>query len=230
MDSRIDPPQADWRAAARHSEYTVGEEIANAVSHGIGVALSAAALALMVVFASLYGNAWHIVSTAVFGATLIILYTSSTLYHSLRHPTAKHVFRVLDHACIYLLIAGTYTPFTLVTLRGPWGWSMFGAVWAMAVLGMACEAFWVHRPDWLSVLVYVLMGWIVIVAIRPLLAQLPRPGIWLLVAGGISYTAGTAFYVTTRLRYMHSIWHLWVLGGSVCHCLAVILYVIPSKP
>ncbi|MBI5507340.1 MAG: hemolysin III family protein [Deltaproteobacteria bacterium] len=209
--------------------YSRGEEIANATIHGIGIALSAAGLATMVVFASLYGDAWHVVSTAVYGATLVLLYTASTLYHSLTGARAKEIFKLLDHSGIYLLIAGTYTPFTLVTLRGVWGWWLFGVVWALAVIGVALEAFWLYRPSWLSALVYVFMGWIVVVATRPLLAALPAPGIWLLAAGGFAYTGGTAFYVIKRVRYMHAIWHLWVLCGSICHFLAIVLYVVPDQ-
>jgi hemolysin III len=209
--------------------YSVGEEIANAVTHGIGTALSSAGLALLLVFATLYGDAWHVVSTAIYGSSLVLLYTASTLYHSIVNARAKKVFKILDHSGIYLLIAGSYTPFTLVTLRGAWGWSLFGVVWGLAVLGIALEAFWVLRPKWISALVYIGMGWIVVVAMRPLIAALPPTGLWLLAAGGLAYTGGTAFYVIKRVRYMHAVWHLWVMGGSICHFLAIILYVVPDK-
>lgn len=216
-------------SALRRHDYSAGEEIANAITHGIGVAASVVGLTLLMVFASLWGNAWHIVSTAVFGVTLILLYTASTLYHSLAHPNAKRIFKILDHSGIYLLIAGTYTPFTLVTLRGPWGWSLFGTVWGLALLGIAFEAFWLYRPKWSSALIYIGMGWIVVIAIKPLVASLPRGGLWLLFAGGLAYTGGTVFYVMKRVRYMHALWHLWVLAGSVCHFLSIILYVIPDR-
>jgi hemolysin III len=209
--------------------YTSGEEIANAVTHGIGVALSSAGLAILVAFSALYGNVWHVVSTAIYGSSLVILYAASTLYHSLVNERAKRVFKILDHAGIYLLIAGSYTPFTLVTLRGPWGWSLFGTIWGLAVVGIALEAFWVGRRKWLSALVYIGMGWLVVIAIKPLVAALPTAGFALLAAGGLAYTGGTAFYVIKRVRYMHAIWHIWVLGGSLCHFLAVILYVIPDR-
>jgi hemolysin III len=208
--------------------YSIGEEIGNAVSHGIGALLAVAGLVVMVVYAALYGTAWHVVSTAIYGATLVLLYLASTLYHGLTHARAKRIFKILDHAGVYLLIAGTYTPFTLVTLRGAWGWSLFGTVWGLALLGIVFEAFWVYRPKWASVVVYVAMGWIIVIAARPLFASLPAPALWLLFAGGLSYTGGTAFYVLKRVRYMHMVWHLWVLGGSICHFLAVIFYVIPD--
>jgi hemolysin III len=209
--------------------YSRGEEIANAVTHGVGILLSCAGLAMMVALSALYGDAWHVVSTAIYGSTLVLLYTASTLYHALVHEKAKRVFKILDHAGIYLLIAGSNTPFTLVTLRGPWGWSLFGTVWGLAIAGVSLEAFWVARPKWLSALVYIGMGWIAVIAIKPLLAALPTGGFVLLAAGGLAYTGGTLFYVMKRVRYMHAVWHLWVLAGSVCHFLAVILYVVPDR-
>ncbi len=222
-------PSSSLNGDRQMRPYTLGEEIGNAVTHGVGILLSCAGLATMVALSALYGDAWHVVSTAVYGTTLVLLYTASTLYHALTHPKAKRVFKILDHSFIYLLIAGTYTPFTLVTLRGPWGWSLFGTVWGLAVIGVALEAFFVSRPKWLSALVYVGMGWIIVVAMRPLLAALPTGGLWLLFAGGLAYTGGTLFYVIKNVRYMHAVWHLWVLGGSVCHFLAIVLYVVPDR-
>ncbi len=210
----------------RHA-YSLGEEIANAVTHGVGIALSIAGLTLLIVLASLYGDRWQVASAIVYGVSLVLLYAASTLYHSLPMPRVKHVLKVLDHSAIYLLIGGTYTPFTLVTLRGAGGLWLFGIVWGLAVAGIALEAFWVYRPKWISALVYIAMGWLVIGMVRPLVAALPAAGLWLLVAGGLSYTLGTAFYVLKRLRYTHAVWHGFVLGGSVCQFLAVALYVVP---
>lgn len=208
--------------------YSFGEEVANAVTHGIGIVLSIAALTLLVAFAALFGDAWRIASGIVYGITLVLLYTSSTLYHSFPWPKAKYVFKILDHASIYLLIAGTYTPFTLVTLQGPWGWGLFAAVWGLALLGVGLEAFWVFRPRWVSAVVYLAMGWLVIIAIKPLVAALPPAGLWLLVGGGLAYTLGCVFYVLKRVPYMHAVWHLFVLAGSVLHFLGVMLYVVPK--
>jgi hemolysin III len=211
---------------------SLGEEIANVVTHGIGVALSGAAIALLLVFASRHGTAMHVVASAIYGATLLTLYTASTVYHSVSigSARAKHVAKIVDHSSIYLLIAGTYTPFTLVTLRGPWGWSLFGVVWGLAVVGGALEAFWVYRPRYVSTLVYLAMGWLVVVAVRPLLRTLPAGGLWLLLSGGLAYSLGTIFYLTKRIRYMHAVWHGFVLAGSVLHFLSVLWYVLPSAP
>ena len=207
--------------------YRLGEEIANCVTHGVGVVLSIVALTLLVAFAVRYGDGRHIAASIVFGAALVLLYTASTLYHGFPWPRVKHIFKVLDHAGIYLLIAGTYTPFALVTLGGTRGWWLLGIVWSLAVVGIALEAAWTYRPKWLSALVYLGMGWLGILFIRPLAESLPSYGLWLLLAGGIAYTVGTVFYVLKRVPYMHAVWHLFVLGGSACHVLAVMLAVIP---
>lgn len=206
-------------------EYSVGEEIANAVTHGLGVVFSIVALTLMVGAAALRGDGWSLASGIVFGITLLTLYTASTLYHAIPHPGARHIFKVIDHAAIYLLIAGSYTPFCLGPLRAAGGWWLFGIVWGLAVIGVSAEAFWTYRPRWLSAAVYLLMGWLVIFMIKPVSQALPGPGLWLLVSGGLSYTLGTAFYILKRVPYFHAVWHLWVLGGSVCHFLAVLMYV-----
>ena len=208
--------------------YTVGEEIANSVTHGVGVAFSIVALTLMVVWAARNGDGWSLAGALVFGVSLVLLYTGSTLYHAIPFPRARHVFKIIDHSAIYLLIAGTYTPFTFVTLRDHGGWWMFAIVWTLAAAGMALEAFWVYRPRWLSAVVYLGMGWLVVTMWGPLWANLPHNGMWLLVAGGLAYTLGTVFYVLKRVRYMHMVWHLFVLAGSACHFLAVLLYVIPG--
>jgi hemolysin III len=200
--------------------------MANAVTHSLGVALSIAALVLLVVFAGRTEDSFRMVSSIAFGSSLVFLYLASTLYHGLTSLRAKRIFKVFDHAGIYLLIAGSYTPFTLVTLRGPVGWALLGTVWTLAVTGIVTEVLWLDRPRWLSALLFIGMGWIVIFAVRPLAAALPQGGLWLLVAGGLAYTAGTIFYLLESIPYMHAVWHLWVIGGSACHVLAVLLYVL----
>ncbi len=206
--------------------FTLGEIIANAVTHGIGTALAIAGLAILVAFASLHGDAWHIVSASIYGATLIFLYLFSTLYHSVLGPRVSQVLRVFDHAAIFLLIAGTYTPFTLVTLRGPLGWTLFGIVWSMALFGVSFQTTLLRRHVGISLGLYIGMGWAVIVAARPLMEALPMPGMILLASGGLAYTFGVIFYVWHRLPYHHAIWHLFVLAGSVLHFFAILLYVI----
>ena len=207
--------------------YTNGEELANSITHGIGAILSVAALALLVTFGALYGDAWSVTSGSIFGVSLILAYSASTVYHSLRAERAKKVFRKIDHAGIFLLIAGTYTPFLLVSLRGPWGWSLFGVVWGLCVTGMILKFFLAGRFRVLSTLIYILMGWLIVIAIKPLAAALPAGGIWLLAAGGLCYTGGTVFYLWKSLRYHHAIWHLFVLAGSICHFFSVLIYVLP---
>ncbi|MDD3180846.1 MAG: hemolysin III family protein [Opitutaceae bacterium] len=210
------------------TRYTPREEFAHSLTHGLGAGLSVAGLTLLIVFSVLYGNAWHVVSTAIFGATLVLLYTASTLYHSMRGERLKQLFRKFDHAAIFLLIAGTYTPFVLVPLRGPWGWSMFGVVWGLAVAGITLKFWFTGRFRFVSTLIYLGMGWLVLIAIKPLVASLPRAGLAWLVAGGVCYTFGTVFYVWKRLPYHHVVWHLCVLGGSACHWVAVFRYVVPG--
>lgn len=209
--------------------YTTREELANSLTHGLGAVLSVAGLVLLVVFSVRQGDAWHVVSTAIFGATLVLLYTASTLYHSFRGERLKQVLQKFDHAAIFLLIAGTYTPFELVTLRGAWGWSLFGVVWGLAVAGVTIKFWLAGRFRLVSTLIYLLMGWLVMVAIKPLVAALPAGGLKLLIAGGLCYTGGAAFYLWKRLPYHHAIWHLFVMGGSACHWAAVFLYVVPSS-
>ncbi|HEY3448718.1 MAG TPA: hemolysin III family protein [Myxococcales bacterium] len=214
---------------AKPQGYTVGEEIANAVTHGVGAAISVAGLTVMVVFAALWGDAWCLAGAIVFGVALLLQYVFSSLYHAIPHARAKHVLKVLDHTSIYLLIAGTYTPFTLITLRDAGGMWLFAAVWTIAVAGVAAEAFWVYRPRWVTAAGFIPMGWGIIFLIKPLLERLPSAGIGLLIAGGLAYTVGTFFYVLKRVKYMHAVWHLFVLGGSVCHFLAVAMYVLPGR-
>jgi hemolysin III len=208
--------------------YTEREELANSLTHGLGAVLSVAGLALMVFFAAHNGDAWHVVSTAIFGTTLVLLYTASTLYHSLRGERLKQRLQKFDHAAIFLLIAGSYTPFVLVTLRGPWGWSLFGVVWGLAAAGVTIKFWLAGRFRLVSTLIYLAMGWLVMVAIKPLVAALPAGGLKLLFAGGLCYTGGAAFYLWKRLPYHHAIWHLCVLAGSVCHWAAVFIYVVPA--
>ncbi|MHB1345386.1 MAG: PAQR family membrane homeostasis protein TrhA [Thermoleophilia bacterium] len=206
--------------------YTLGEEIAHSITHGLGLALSSAALALLIVFAVEGGGGVRLAAAIIYGTTLILEFAASTLYHSFPQSGVKHVFKILDHAGIYLLIAGTYTPFLLVTLRDQGLWWMFVLIWGLALVGIATEAFWVYRPRWVSALAYLGMGWIVVAALGPLRATLSSAGVWLLAAGGLAYTLGTAFYVLKRIPYMHAVWHLFVVGGAVCHFLAIALFVL----
>jgi hemolysin III len=209
--------------------YSVKEEIANSVSHGVGVALAIAALAVLVTLAARQGDPWRIVSFSVYGATLVFLYLASTLYHAFRDERVKAFFRLLDHSAIFLLIAGSYTPFTLVTLRGPWGWTIFGLIWGIGILGLVVSLGYTHRaPRWLLALIYIAMGWLVVIAIKPMLVAMALPGLLLLAAGGLLYTGGTIFYVTERIPYNHAIWHLFVLGGSICHFFCMLFYVLPA--
>lgn len=209
------------------SRYTLGEEIANSVIHGVGIVLGIAGLGVLTAFASLYGDAWHIVGCSVFGAALILLYTASTLYHSIPLPRVKAVLRTLDHSAIFVLIAGTYTPFLLVNLRGPWGWSLFGVIWGLALVGIVLRIVRGRRSPLLSVGLYVGMGWAVVAAIEPMLNSVAPGGLLLLLLGGLAYTLGIVFYAWKRLPYHHAIWHVFVLAGSILHFFAILFYVIP---
>ncbi|MBK7543798.1 MAG: hemolysin III family protein [Candidatus Competibacteraceae bacterium] len=207
--------------------YTLGEEIANSVIHGVGIVLGIAGLGVLTAFASLHGDAWHIVGCSIFGAALILLYTTSTLYHSIPLPRVKTVLRTLDHSAIFLLIAGTYTPFLLVNLRGPWGWSLFAVIWGLALLGIGLRVARGRRSTLLSLGLYIGMGWTVLVASKPLLNSVAPGGLLLLLSGGLAYTLGVVFYVWKRLPYHHAIWHGFVLAGSILHFFAILFYVIP---
>lgn len=209
------------------ARYTVGEEIANSITHGIGALLAIGGLAVLVGFASSRGDAWHVVSCSVFGATLVLSYLASTLYHSIPSLKTKQILRTIDHSAIYLLIAGTYTPFMLVNLNGPWGWSIFAAVWSIALAGIIMKATVFGRMRALSTAIYLIMGWIVLIAIKPIIHALDPGGLKLLFMGGVAYTAGVIFYAWKRLPYSHAIWHLFVLAGSSFHFFAVLFYVIP---
>ena len=212
-------------ALSGHRTQTLGEEIANAISHGLGALLSLAALPLLVWQASRRGSAADIVGASVFGASLLLLYGISALYHALPPGTAKRWFNRMDHAAIYVLIAGSYTPFTLGVLRGPWGWSLFGVVWAAAALGVTIKLLNRLRHPWLSTGLYVAMGWVAVVAIAPMLERMPFAGLAWLVAGGLCYTLGAAvFMLDNKVRYAHAVWHLFVLAGSVCHFFAAFGY------
>ena len=198
----------------------------NSISHLIGAALALAALVVLVVFASLKGDPWKILSFSIYGTTLFLLYTLSTLYHSLR-GRVKEIFQKLDHVAIYLLIAGSYTPFTLITLRGIWGWSLFTIVWSLAIIGIVIDYLHQDGPRFYQMIIYLLMGWVVLVALYPLLQNLPAAGIIWLVVGGLCYTGGMVFYaLDEKLNHAHGIWHLFVLAGSVSHFLAILLYVL----
>lgn len=214
-------------ATLKRGRYSPGEEIANSVIHGLGILLAIGGLATMAAFAAVFGTVRHIVGCSLFGATLILLYTTSTLYHGIQHPGAKSVLRVLDHSAIFLLIAGTYTPFSLVNLRGPWGWSLFGVIWGLAAAGIIFKLIFTGRLAIVSVSLYVAMGWAVLVAVKPLVASVAAGGLALLVSGGLAYTLGIIFYAWRSLPFSHAVWHLFVLAGSTLHFFAVLFYVIP---
>ena len=204
---------------------TRGEEIANAVSHGVALVLGIVGIPVLVVTAVRRGSTASVVSAVVFAATIVLLYLASTLYHAFPYQRAKRVFKILDHSAIFLLIAGTYTPFTLVVLRGPWGWSLFGAVWGLAALGIVLKSLGGLRYPILSPILYIAMGWLVIIAIAPLREKLPAEGLIWLLAGGVAYTGGVAFYAADRrVKYAHFVWHLFVIAGTTCHFIAVLRY------
>jgi hemolysin III len=218
------------RAASgpRPPQYTLGEEIAHSLTHGLGLVLSLAGLVALVVAACLRGDAWHVVGCSVFGATLVLLYAASTLYHALRASRAKRVLQRLDHAAIFLLIAGTYTPFTLVSLRGGWGFALLAIVWSLAIVGVALVSAIPARMSRVAVGLYLGMGWLVVVAAEPLTRSVPAGGLALLLAGGLAYSLGVVFYAWRGLPYGHAIWHVFVLAGSGCHFSCVLGYVIPG--
>jgi hemolysin III len=203
---------------------SLGEEIANSVSHGLGLLAGLAAFPVLVVVAQQRGTTAGIVGSSVFAATVVMLYLSSTLYHAVTAPRAKRLLQVIDHSAIYLLIAGTYTPFTLGVLRGPWGWTLFGLVWGIAAVGMLLKAVGGVRYNGLSTLVYVAMGWLILIALGPAWHLVPKWGLAWLLAGGVAYTAGAAFYLAERIKYFHFVWHLFVVAGTACHFVAVLWY------
>ncbi len=205
--------------------YTIGEEIFNAVTHCVGGALSIAGCTLMIIKAALVHSPMKVVCASIFGAMLIILYTMSTLYHSLTHPMAKHVMRIFDHCSIFMLIAGTYTPFTLVVMGGALGWTLFGILWCVTVLGVVMNSLSLTRFHKIAMVLYILMGWCVVFCVRPVITYLGLWGSLMLLAGGLFYTGGILFFISKK-KYMHSIWHIFVVLGSVCHILCVLFWVI----
>jgi hemolysin III len=211
-------------AARVRRPQSVGEEIANSVSHGVGLVAALVATPFLIAHAARTANRSFLLGTSVFATTSVMLYLGSTLYHALPPGKAKRVFRVIEHSAIYVLIAGTYTPFTLGVLRGAWGWSLLALVWSLAVLGVVLEATGLLRHPGLSIALYIGMGWLVVVAIRPLWLRMPAEGLGWVAAGGVAYTAGVGFYAAKRLRYSHLVWHLFVLAGTVCHFIAVRFY------
>jgi hemolysin III len=209
--------------------YEPTEEKLNVISHLIGLILSIAALVLLVVFSSLEGSTWHIVSFSIYGASLIVLYSASTLYHYAKTPKWRHKLNIFDHAAIYVLIAGTYTPFTLVVLKGWIGWTIFGVSWGLAITGVILKLFYTGRFDRISTIAYVLMGWLIIFAIKPLINNLPFEGLMWLMGGGLAYTIGAILYSIKRIKFNHAIFHIFVLLGSFAHFVAVFFYVLPIK-
>jgi hemolysin III len=200
------------------------EEMANSISHGLGLALAVGALPVLVLSALRAGDVRFVAGVSVFGATMVLLYLASTLYHSVTHEAAKGLCRLFDHTAIFLLIAGTYTPFALGVLRGPWGWSLLAVIWTLAIVGITLKIIRRTRHSRISIVLYVLMGWLAVVAIKPMLTLVPLPGVMLIFAGGIAYTGGLAFFAANRIRYNHFIWHLFVIAGTICHFFAVLWY------
>ncbi|MDX2128065.1 MAG: hemolysin III family protein [Chloroherpetonaceae bacterium] len=207
--------------------YSPSEERFNLITHIIGIFFGAGALVTLLTFALTNGTAWHVVSFAVYGSSLILLYLASTLYHGAKNEGVKSRLRILDHTSIYLLIAGTYTPFTLINLREDWGIPLLVVVWLLASLGIALKFFMIGAKKWVSAVLYIGLGWLILVAINPILAHVPLAGIWWLIAGGLFYTGGVVFYVWKSLPYHHGVWHLFVLVGSVCHFVAVMISSVP---
>ncbi|CDQ40565.1 MULTISPECIES: PAQR family membrane homeostasis protein TrhA [Virgibacillus] len=207
--------------------FTKGEEIANAITHGIGALLSIAALIVLIVYSSLYGTAWHVVSFTIFGTTMVILYFSSTLVHAFPPGKAKDLFEIFDHSSIYLFIAGTYTPFTFLVIQGTLGWTMFGIVWGLAIAGTVFKAYFVKKYLFTSTMLYIAMGWMVTLGWNQIIENLHPGGVKLLVAGGLCYTFGAVFYVWRGFSYHHAVWHLFVIAGTTAHFFCVLLYLLP---
>lgn len=222
------PQSSSSQKADPLKRYSMGEEIFNSVSHGTGGLLSIAGTAVLIVFAAIYSNAWGVVSSAVFGASLIILYTMSTLYHAITNRKAKAFFRIMDHNTIFFLIAGTYTPITLVPLRGAFGWTLFGIVWGAAVLGIVFNSIDLEKFRKPSVVCYIAMGWVIIIAVKPMLKNVNAVSLWFLLTGGLFYTVGIIFYVMKKKKYFHSVWHLFTVAGSVFHYFSILLIMIKN--
>lgn len=209
--------------------YTLGEEIFNSVSHGTGGLLAIGGTVVLIVFAAIYSNAWGVVSSAIYGASMIILYTMSTLYHAITNKKAKKFFRIMDHNTIFLLIAGTYTPITLVPLRGTVGWVLFGIVWGAAIIGIVFNSINLEKFKKISLVCYVAMGWVIIFAVKPMIHSVATISLVFLLMGGVLYTAGIVFYVIKKIKYFHSIWHLFTIAGTVFHYFAVLFIMINDK-
>ena len=220
------PPQ---KPPMLNRAYSLGEEIANSVTHGIGAMLSVAGLTLLVTYAAIQGDVWRVVSFSIYGGSMILLFLMSTLYHSFQNEKVKQVFKLLDHCAIYLLIAGTYTPFLLVTLRGTTGWILFAIIWLLAFTGIIFKLTFRHRFKKLSLLTYVAMGWLALFVGQELARSLSAGGMAWLISGGLAYTLGVLFYVWKKLPYNHAIWHLFVLAGSLCHYTTIFVYVLPDS-
>ena len=218
------PPDIPTHHPKNESSICLAEEIANSISHGLGLLLAIAMMPVLVMSAMRVSSISFTVGACVFGVSVVLLYLASTLYHALTHDGAKRFFRLFDHSAIFLLIAGTYTPFALGVLRGPWGWSILTIVWVLAVAGITMKAIVGTRHSWVSIVLYLLMGWLAVVAVKPIFLHVPLPGILWILAGGIAYTVGLAFFAAPRLRYGHFIWHLFVIAGTTCHFFAVFWY------
>lgn len=231
MEPQIPPlvPEAPATRRRRARTFSPGEELANWITHGVGLLLSTVALVLLIIYSNLHGDVWHIVSFTIFGISLMVLYGASTMYHAMPRPALKKLLKRVDYAAIFLLIAGTYTPFMLTQLRNPMGWTLLSIVWAICLLGMVLQFCHDRIPPAVFTLTYVVAGWLVLLVLKPLIDVMPRGAIWLLVAGGVCYTAGIIFYVWHRLRFHHAIWHTFVLCGSICHFLTVILFLLPRQ-
>lgn len=199
------------------TKQSLGEEIANSITHGIGVGLSIAALVILVIFAARISDVWKVVSFSIYGATMIALFMASTLYHAFPQPRVKKFFHILDHSSIFLLIAGTYTPITIGTMRGGWGWTMFGIIWGLTLVGICLKIFAMSKLKWVSTIVYLAMGWLIIIAIKPLMSVVSKTVLMWMVIGGLCYSLGVIFYMARKLPYHHAIWHLFVLGGAISH-------------
>lgn len=206
--------------------YTLGEEIFNSVSHGVGMLFAIAGCAVLIVLSAVYADRWAVISSIIYGISMMLLYTASTLYHSFTNEKVKELFRVFDHCTIFLLIAGSYTPFTLYTLRGSVGWELFAVIWTSAIIGIVLNAVNLEKYENVSVILYIIMGWSIIFAIKPLLSAISMLTLILLVSGGIMYTAGVIFFQITKYRYMHSIWHLFVLAGTILQYLAILFNIV----
>lgn len=219
-------PATAPRLGEEAARYSASEELAHSLTHGAGLALGIVALVMLVVFAVRYATPLAVVAASVYGATLILLYATSTLYHALPPGPAKRVFEVLDHSAIFLLIAGTYTPYTLIDLPAGWGWALFGVIWGLAAVGITLEAVFHVRARNIQLGLFLIMGWLIVIALKPLLASLPAGGMALLALGGLCYTLGVVFYLWHGLRFHHAVWHVFVLAGSACHVLSVLFFVV----